>query len=232
MSFLIPVIILVILTYTIYGFIKIETELYEFSITSDIEKIETKNTYGYSNFITEKEKRILLDFIKKNLSLFGERSNNTELLATVQDIPGYPKKLIDKLRNRIIKLEKIEKYYPDLIHQDAISIIYDGGYHDYHKDMNYLYWILVRYNIILSEPNSGGISVYGDETNKWRENIIWKCVAGLIKHGVTMVEGEKPRIVLCLGFMIPLKDLQKNLNNKKVKDFVELPEDLRYMEPI
>jgi|688.fasta_scaffold374929_2 hypothetical protein len=232
MSFIIPILIFVIVLCTIYGVIKIERELYEFSILSGIEKVKTENTYGYFNFITEKEKKILLDLIITNLSHFKERTNNTELFATLQHIPNYPKKIINKLRDRIVKLEKIDKFYPDLIHEDAVSVIYDGGYHDYHKDMNYINWILVRYNIILSDPYSGGESVYGNEINKWREKTIWKCVAGLVKHGVTLVNGGKPRIVLCLGFMIPLDDVLKNQDKMKIEEFTTLPNELKYMEPI
>ena len=232
MSFIIPILIGFIILYTIYGIVKIEHELFEFSILSSIEKIETENTYGYTNFITEKERKILLDFIKKNLSFFNERTNNTELFATIQTIPNYTKKLIERLRNRIVKLENIDKYYPDLIHEDAISVIYDGGYHDYHKDMNYINWILVRYNIVLSESESGGESVYGNEINKWRENTIWKCVAGLVKHGVTLVRGDKPRIVLCLGFMIHYDEVMKNQHNIRVEEFLILPEELGYLEQV
>lgn len=220
-------IILVFLVYCIVDIFLLEKEIN--FVNNKVIKKYTENTYGYENFITEKEKNSLLEFLGKNLNHFKIRSDDKELLCTIQDLPSYPNKLITKLRKRIIELEKIGEHYPDIIHQDAVSIIYDGGYHDYHKDTNYLNWCLVRYNIILSKCDEGGLSVYGDEINDWEEGTIWKCVAGNIKHGVTKVAGEKPRIVLCLGFLIKQEDVLKKQHKKPVFSFVELPKEIEYI---
>jgi len=32
--------------------------------------------------------------------------------------------------------------------------------------------------------------------------MVWKCVAGKIKHGSTLVESDKRRITFSLGFLI------------------------------
>ena len=219
--------------YLIYCLIDLSFIEKEFNlINNKIEKKYSQNTYGYENFITQKEKKTLLNFIQTNLNHFKIRSDEKELLCTIQDLPNYPKKIISKLRKRIIELEKIEEHYPDIIHQDAVSVIYQGGFHDYHRDVNYLNWCLVRYNIILSKPDDGGLSVYGDEMNDWDENTIWKCVAGNVKHGVTKVFGSKPRIVLCLGFLIKQEDVIKKQHKKPVINFENLPTGFEYMNPV
>jgi hypothetical protein len=39
--------------------------------------------------------------------------------------------------------------------------------------------------------------------------MVWRCVAGKVKHGSVPVVGDKPRITLTLGFQI--KDIVKNI---------------------
>ena len=215
--------------YCVLDLIKVQREN---NFVNKIRKKNTENTYGYLNFISDQEKRELIKFIKKNLNSFHVRNNTNELLCSIQDLPDFPNKLITKLRDRIINLENIGEHYPDIVHKDAISIIYDGGFHDYHRDINYLNWTLVRYNIILSKPDLGGLSVYGDEINDWDEKTIWKCVAGNIKHGVTRVSGDKERIVLCLGFLIPQQDVIQKQHKIPVNSFVKLPKEIEYLEVV
>jgi hypothetical protein len=223
----------ILLSYSIYCILDLKYLENEIAfLDKKVVKKYTKNTYGYENFISQKDRIKLIQFIEKNLNHFKIRTDERELLCTIQDLPNYPKKVIKKLRDRIIKLEKIGEHYPDIIYKDAISIIYEGGFHDYHRDINYLNWYLVRYNIILSKPEEGGLSLYGDEINDWDECTIWKCVAGNIKHGVTKVIGERPRIVLCLGFLIPMDAVIKNQHKKPVLPFSELPQELKYLEVI
>lgn len=229
-GFLIGLILSIYLIYCIIDLNSLEKEL-RFRSHKVIKKY-TQNTYGYENFITDKDKKTLLNFIEKNLNHFRIRSDEKELFCTIQDIPEYPIKLVSKLRKRIIELEKIGEYYPDIVHNDVISIIYDGGFHDYHRDINYLNWTLVRYNIILSKSDDGGLSIYGDEINDWDENTIWKCVAGSVKHGVTKVVGKNPRIVLCLGFLIKQEDVMKSQHKKRINSFENLPKELEYLYPV
>jgi hypothetical protein len=67
----------------------------------------------------------------------------------------------------------------------------------------------VRYNIILSYPEQGGHSLYNGKINELKERMVWRCVAGKVKHGSIPVIGEKPRITLTLGFQI--KEIVKNI---------------------
>jgi hypothetical protein len=95
--------------------------------------------------------------------------------------------------------------------------------------MNYGEWILTRYNVMLSVPEEGGLSLYGKELNHIEERTVWKCVSGMVNHGVTRVIGDKPRICLCLGFMINQNELRKNTNFSTIQNYVLLPPEHEYM---
>ena len=222
---------IVINVYLILHFTLLNAGKFESEIRDRVKKIYTRNTYGYYNFLTKSERNILLKFILDNKDNLKIRAKDNELFGTIQEIPNYPKKLIEKLRKRIIYLEGVGKHHPDLLHEDTISFMSKGGYHDYHRDMNYVSWVLVRYNIIISKPDLGGLSVYGDEINEWPVGSIWKCVAGLVDHGVTEIKSNDDRIVLCLGFMINYPDVTEKQHNQNVKSFQPLPKDLSYMVP-
>lgn len=194
-----------------------------------MERVELKNTYGYRDFITLKEQEELVYFINSNLSYFMNNVNKEHYVATIEKIPNYPKELIDNLRKKIVELEGIVKYYPDLMYEDAVSILYKNGHHGYHRDMNYGDWVLTRYNIMLSVPDDGGLSLYGKELNYIEERMVWKCVAGMVSHGVTKVMSDKPRICLCLGFMIHQLELRKNTQFSQIENYVLLPPEYEYM---
>lgn len=229
--FLFGSILIVISIYVILHYLLVGESLIISEVFKRVQKLYTRNTYGYLNFLTKKELGVLKTFIKNNQKNLSVRANENELFGMIADLPDNPKTLIKKLRERIIKLEGIKKHYPDLIHEDTISYMSQGGYHDYHRDINYINWILVRYNIVISKPELGGLSVYGDEINDWPEGSIWKCVAGLVEHGVTKIESNDERIVLCLGFMIRHPDVMEKQHNPEIKVFENLPKHLDYMIP-
>lgn len=221
----------IISVYVFLHIILLDYGIFESRLRKRIKKIYTRNTYGYLNFITSSELKKLVNFIDKNKKHLKVRANQNELFVTIEDIPNFPDKLIKKLRDRIVEIEGIKKHHTDIIHEDVISYMTQGGYHDYHKDMNFVNWVLVRYNIILEKPQLGGLSVYGDELNDWPVASIWKCVAGSIEHGVTKIESTDRRVVLCLGFMIKYPDVIEKQHNQSIKIFETLPKELSYLTP-
>lgn len=185
--------------------------------------IRTKYTHGYKNFINDDEHEFLLDFIKLHENKFMFSGDKKMKIKTIQNIEGYPEDLILNLRKRIIDLEKIGKHWPDINHEDAVSWIDDNGEHNYHKDVNLGPWTILRYNVLLSCPEKGGLSVYGDEINYWEEKSVWRCVSGLVGHGVTKVFGNKPRISLSLGFLLRREELTKNTEIVNIPFLSQLP---------
>lgn len=165
-----------------------------------MEKVKIGNTYGYSNFITNEEQKILLNWIFENHNNFRENGYGRKF-GVVYDFENYPN-LIYILRERIVKIENIQNFLEEPCFRDYVGINTEGGQIHYHTDPNKDDYVHTRYNIVLSYPESGGESIYDGVINKLYEKLIWKCIAGKIFHGSTVVVGKKPRITLSLGFLI------------------------------
>ena len=165
-----------------------------------MEKIKIGNTYGYSNFITENEQNILLEWVYKNHEKFKSNGFGRKF-GIIYDFEDYPN-LIVKLRNKIIELENIKKYLEEPYFKDYVGINTEGGAIHYHRDPNQNEYVHTRYNVVLSYPEKGGESIYGDSVNTLFEKLVWRCVAGKVYHGSNPVVGKKPRITLSLGFLI------------------------------
>lgn len=168
-----------------------------------MDKIKVGSTYGYLNFITASEQEILLSWCLKNQHKFYfNSSGNNRHFAILQNWPDAPMSLVNALKSRIVNLEKMEDYKPEPIFKDYIGLINEHGAIHPHQDVNQPPYTHTRYNVVISYPDQGGESIYGDEVNSLQELMVWKCVAGKVIHGSTPVVGNKPRITLSLGFLI------------------------------
>lgn len=163
-------------------------------------KIKIGNTYGYANFISEDEQKIILNWVEKNKNNFTPNGFGRKF-GIVYNFYDYPK-LIHNLRERIIKLENIKEDLQEPVFKDYVGYVTEGGAIHIHTDPNVEDYIHTRYNVIISYPEKGGESIYGNETNCLSERMIWKCIAGLVPHGSQPVVGQKPRITLSLGFLL------------------------------
>jgi hypothetical protein len=176
-----------------------------------MEKIILSDTYGYEEFITKKEQEELLLWTDSNLHLFRVNTLNSDNIdapygsrrtCKLRKVENSPLDLVKKIKDRVIEIEKINDWILDPKFEDAIGINKEGGSIHLHSDSNLEGYTHVRYNVILSYPNIGGHSIYNGKINELKERMVWRCVAGKVRHGSTPVIGEKPRITLSLGFQI------------------------------
>ena len=170
-----------------------------------MEKIKLKGTYGYTNFISDQEKEILINWTKKNWPNFTQNAKNRRF-AILKQFPDSPLKLINKIKNKIIKIENINEWKEEPTFYDYIGVNTEGGSIHPHTDPNDGDYTHIRYNVLLSYPEVGGESIYGNNINKLEENLVWRCIAGKVLHASAPVIGFKPRITLSLGFLIKEND--------------------------
>jgi hypothetical protein len=179
--------------------------------------VELNDTYGYEEFITTEEQENLLSWTNSNSHLFEINTTNSRSISApygsrqigiLRNIQDSPLDIVKKIKDRVIETEKINDWILDPRFEDAIGINREGGSIHQHVDSNVDGYTHVRYNVILSYPEQGGHSVYNGKINELKERMVWRCVAGKIKHGSTPVIGEKPRITLTLGFQV--KEVTKN----------------------
>ena len=166
-----------------------------------MDKIKIGSTYGYLNFISLEEQQQLMDWVLKHEPEFQD-NRDARRYGVIQQIQNEPFLLVEALRQRIIDVENIKDFKPEPFFQDYVGINSTGGAIHIHTDLNEPPYTHTRYNVILSYPEQGGESIYGDEVNSLQERLVWRCVAGKVRHGSTPVVGSKPRITLSLGFLI------------------------------
>jgi len=171
-----------------------------------MKKIQMNDTYGYLDFISDEEKNILLKWTFENedkfyLNKVGKYGEGKKF-GILQDIENSPLELVSDIKKRIIEIENIKDWVLDPSYKDAIGINKKGSAIHKHTDPNIDGYTHVRYNIILQYPEEGGDSIYNNKINKLQENMVWRCVAGMIEHGSTPIIGDKHRVTLTLGFQI------------------------------
>jgi len=186
-----------------------------------VEKIQLNNTYAYSEFITEDEQSYLLDWINTNTNT----SQNKRIILPLKDIPNVPLELIEKYKLKIVQLENLKNFLPKPKSGDFVWIEREGSTINLHLDGNFDSYVHTRYNLVLSYSNEGGHSIYGDNMNVLQERMLWKCIAGKVKHGATKIIGDKPRITLSFSFFIEDNELSEEYT--KIKSFDIIPENIK-----
>jgi hypothetical protein len=71
-----------------------------------------------------------------------------------------------------------------------------------HSDRNNNNLIHVRFNVMISKPEIGGMAIIEDDIIEVEENEPWVCVAGLKIHSTVKMEGIKPRIMISFGYLL------------------------------
>jgi hypothetical protein len=168
-----------------------------------MKKVLLNGTYAYSNFISDTEKDYLLGWVNENKHKFPPNlASENRYFAILRNVENSPLDLVKEIKSRIIDLENIQNWKEEPLMYDYIGINSHGGAIHPHTDPNQGDYIHTRYNVILSWPEKGGESIYGDNINTLEENMVWKCVAGKVKHASKTTFGPKSRITLSLGFLI------------------------------
>lgn len=176
-----------------------------------MKKVKLNDTYAYEDFISESEQKFILDWIEKNENIFIV--NETAVNKThspyggrkfyiVKEETNIIYNIVKKIKERVIDIEDIKEWVKEPNFYDMIGINGEGGSIHVHTDPNLQGYTHVRYNVILRYPQSGGHSIYNGKINVLKEKMVWRCVAGQVKHGSVPTEGKIPRITLSLGFQI------------------------------
>jgi hypothetical protein len=80
-----------------------------------------------------------------------------------------------------------------------------------HTDPNEGELIHTRFNVYVQIPEIGGYPIYNNILCKLKERTYICCRAGIDKHYCEKVIGNRERIVLSYGFLLPY-DRIKNIN--------------------
>ena len=153
--------------------------------------------------ITEKERLFLLNWIYKNEFKFKPNDFGPNRKAYFFDQDLETPSLFYEVRNRIIQRENINQWNPEPLLGNYVGWISNGGFIHRHIDSNPDYGNHIRYNLFISVPNEGGYPIYDNKVIPIKEGQYIRCNSGLYFHESQKVIGDKPRIVISYGFILP-----------------------------
>lgn len=181
--------------------------------------------YVYSSddefILTEEEQTIIVSWVKQYYKYFfhnGEQKYNQKL----NYFKNFPKCILD-IKKRIFDKEQLHEYTIEPIFKDSIGIMFEGSSLHFHTDPNPQDSDLIhtRYNVYVQLPEKGGYPIYNNIHCRLKERTYICCRSGLDMHGCAKVEGERERIIISFGVLLPIKRIQ-NITynyNKHIETF-------------
>jgi hypothetical protein len=168
-------------------------------------KTELVNTYCYPDFITSDEQFFLKMWALTNEHKLRPNSAGPNRRFNRLDNLGKLPGIFDYIRQRIIKAENIENPIEAPQNGDWIGIQRDEAFVEPHMDYNGEdpNFYTRRYNVLVNMPESGGQPIYDNQILDIKERTMWRCDAGLIVHSSVPNVGERPRINISYGFLMP-----------------------------
>lgn len=106
------------------------------------------------------------------------------------------------IKRKIIEAHGLQHAEQEPMFKDFCGFITEGGAIHPHSDQDHNGKRHVRFNVMVSKPEAGGMPVQDGVEMVVEEGDVWRCDASRVKHWCTPVVGSKPRIVLSYGFLI------------------------------
>jgi hypothetical protein len=107
-----------------------------------------------------------------------------------------------EIRRLVVEANNLQAYPTEPMFQDYCGFITEGGAIHQHQDPDHNGRQHVRFNVMVSKPEAGGMPVQDGEEMAVNEGDVWRCNASRVRHWCTTVQGPKPRIVLSYGFLL------------------------------
>jgi hypothetical protein len=163
--------------------------------------MEYKYTKNDKEILTNEEQEIIVQWVKKNY-LRLKKNGEYKYMKSMYEIPDIPK-IVWEIRKRIVEKENLQNAKQDPLFKDTIGCMLNGGQLHKHTDPNIDDLIHTRFNVYVQLPNEGGYPIYDDKTYKLKERTYICCRAGLDYHCCEKVIGDRERIILSYGFLLP-----------------------------
>jgi len=107
-----------------------------------------------------------------------------------------------EIKRRIVEAQALQCADQEPIFKDFCGFITEGGSIHPHTDQDHDGKQHVRFNVMVSKPEAGGLPVQDGVEMAVEVGDVWRCDASRVRHWCTPVQGTKPRIVLSYGFLV------------------------------
>ena len=91
--------------------------------------------------------------------------------------------------------------------KDSVAYHTNGGELHLHSDPKTDGLEHIRFNVYVQLPHEGGRPVYAGVEHKLQERRYICCWASRDKHKATMVKGDRARVIISYGFLIPKSEV-------------------------
>ncbi len=160
-----------------------------------------KYTSNDECIISLEEQEEIVQWIKNNYTKLNSNGYNRYmgLMDKFEDIPP----IVWEIKKRIIEKEKLQDAVQEPLFKDSIGYMLDGGQLHKHTDPNKDGLIHTRFNLYVQIPLEGGYPIYANKTLKLKERTYICCRAGVDPHYCEKVIGNRERIIISYGFLLP-----------------------------
>ena len=165
------------------------------------------NNYDSTMIMSIEEQQCIINWANKYYRYFKPNGTARQYYIFDSSDKNYSKDIpscIFLIKNRIIKLENLNNCKQEPKFKDFISYITDQGQIHRHIDKNINNLIHTRFNVIVQLPLKGGLPIYNDNIIQVNEREYIRCDSGLYNHYCEKVIGDKARIIISYGFLVPM----------------------------
>jgi hypothetical protein len=170
--------------------------------------------YG-EEVVTQEEQQYIINWVTKNKNnsfplFIYNRLNGCyfmfieDLLKETSDnlINKNVYEILTNIKNRIESLENLKECKTSSELGNLIYIMDSGKKLHKHIDVNDIDSYHIRFNVIIQNPEQGGVPIYAEKKIKTKERCYIICRSGLDYHETTVVSGNKPKIIISYGYSI------------------------------
>ena len=158
--------------------------------------------------MSEEERLELVDWFSANYLRF-----NTQICGRVDyTLKPYDKSVpmvVWRIKKRLIEKEKLQRFVQEPTLKDYFWAIMPGGKINPHLDPNLKHFIHVRFNVFIQLPINDSGTYYGKQAIDSKEGHYTLCRSGIDRHWINPIKGNRPRLTLSFGYLIPRNILDK-----------------------
>lgn len=172
-----------------------------------------KRVYNYDDeaIIDEYEQKEIVEWITDNIEFLDR--NGINRYKQYLDFFESPPEIFNTIRNRIIEKENLHLYRQEPILRDSIGYATDGSKLHPHTDPRTDGLEHVRFNVYVQLPKIGGRPVYAGIKHNLQERRYICCRSSLDLHQASTVKGDRARIIISYGFLIPFNNIGEVIYN-------------------
>lgn len=161
--------------------------------------------------INESEQKEIVDWIVNNIEFLD--LNGVNRYKQYLDFFESPPEIFNIVRQRIIDKENLHSYRQEPFLRDSIAYATNGSKLHPHTDPRCDGLEHVRFNVYVQLPKIGGRPVYAGIKHNLQERRYICCRSSLDLHQATTVKGDRARVIISFGFLIPLNEIGEVIYN-------------------